>query len=157
MGPQRPPLAVSSVGQAGQDVLLGKVREISEYLLVGHAGGQVREHVVDRDAHPPDGASAAALARLDGDDLVVVYAHFFASPIVARPGWHHLEHVSKRMSEIAEADESAAQNQESLVDVRPPLVAYAKTSPTRKPRQCPLDGLLANDKFCMIRHARLSL
>ncbi len=30
------------------------------------------------------------------------------------------------MSEIAEADESAAQNRESLVDVLPPLVAYAK-------------------------------
>ena len=42
------------------------------------------------------------------------------------------------MSEIVEADECAAQNQESLVDVRPPLIAYAKTSATREPRQCPL-------------------
>ena len=42
------------------------------------------------------------------------------------------------MSEVVEADERAAQNQENLVDVRPPLVAYAKTSATREPRQCPL-------------------
>jgi hypothetical protein len=42
------------------------------------------------------------------------------------------------MSEIAEADECAAQSQESLVDVCPPLVAYAKPPATRKPRQCPL-------------------
>lgn len=42
------------------------------------------------------------------------------------------------MSGIVEADERAAQNQESLVDVRPPFVAYAKTSATGKPRQCPL-------------------
>jgi hypothetical protein len=42
------------------------------------------------------------------------------------------------MSEIAKADERAAQNQESLVDVRPPFVAYAKPPATGKPRQCPL-------------------
>jgi hypothetical protein len=42
------------------------------------------------------------------------------------------------MSEIVEAVERAAQNQESLVDVRPPFVAYAKTPATGKPRQCPL-------------------
>jgi hypothetical protein len=42
------------------------------------------------------------------------------------------------MAEIAEADECAAQDQEGLVDIRLPLVAYAKAPATRKPRQCPL-------------------
>ena len=37
------------------------------------------------------------------------------------------------MSEIIEADKRAAKNSESLVDVRPAFVAYAKTSATREP------------------------
>ena len=51
------------------------------------------------------------------------------------------------MSEIAEADESAAQNQEGLVDVRPPLVAHAKTSATGEPRQCPQIAPLIVDAY----------
>jgi hypothetical protein len=43
------------------------------------------------------------------------------------------------------------------VDVGSSLVAHAKAPATRKPGKRSLDGLLANDKFCMIRHARLWL
>src|SRR5215208_864528 len=43
------------------------------------------------------------------------------------------------------------------MDVISPLVAYLKPPISVHPRQSSFDGLLANDKFCMIRHARLSL
>jgi hypothetical protein len=38
-----------------------------------------------------------------------------------------------------------------------PLVVFAHPPVLAQPREGALDGLLANDKFCMIRHARLSL
>ena len=46
--------------------------------------------------------------------------------------------VSKHLSEIAQADECAAQDQEGLVDVRSLLVANAKTPATGEPCQRPL-------------------
>jgi hypothetical protein len=46
-----------------------------------------------------------------------------------------LERVSKRILEIANADEGAAQKQKGLVDVCSPLVAYAKAPATGKPCQ----------------------
>jgi hypothetical protein len=42
------------------------------------------------------------------------------------------------MSEIAKADEGAAQNQKGLVNVGSPLVAYAETPATGKPGKCSL-------------------
>src|SRR5215216_5474482 len=68
-----------------------------------------------------------------------------------------LECVAKPSFQVVEAYERAAKMEERLVDVVPPLVAHRKPTVARKPRKRTLDGLLANDKFCMIRHARLSL
>jgi hypothetical protein len=56
-----------------------------------------------------------------------------------------------------EADQSTRQMQKSFVQIRPAFVADRETTIRRKPDKRPLDGLLANDKFCMIRHARLLL
>ena len=56
-----------------------------------------------------------------------------------------------------EADQSTRQMQKSFVQIRPAFVADRETTIRRKPGKRPLDGLLANDKFCMSRHVRLSL
>ena len=43
------------------------------------------------------------------------------------------------------------------MDILAPLVAYLQPPEAVQPRKRSLDGLLAKDKFCMSRRARLSL
>ena len=47
----------------------------------------------------------------------------------------YLEHVSKHGSEIAKANEGAAEKEKGQVDVCAPLVAYAETPATGNPGQ----------------------
>ncbi len=47
--------------------------EVRENFGFGHSGGQVIEDIGHGDPHPPDAGLPAPLARLDGDDLVVVH------------------------------------------------------------------------------------
>jgi hypothetical protein len=65
--------AISRKGQAGTNVFLGKVREIAQHLLVGHAGSKPAENIIDRDAQAADAGFATPLAGLDGDDVLVTH------------------------------------------------------------------------------------
>jgi hypothetical protein len=38
------------VGQTGADIFAGQLAELADDLFLGHAGGQVRQHVAHRDA-----------------------------------------------------------------------------------------------------------
>jgi len=69
----RDALTISSVAQAGQDVGLGQVGEVFEDFVVGHAGGEVAQDVVNGDAHATDAGFAAAFTRFDGDDVLVLH------------------------------------------------------------------------------------
>jgi len=66
--------SVSRVAQAGEDIVFRQIGKVSEDLLVAHTRSKVRQHVVDRDAHASDTRFPTALARLDGDDILIVHA-----------------------------------------------------------------------------------
>lgn len=74
------PFPVSGKGQTGADVIVREVREIPKDIVFGHAGGQILQHLVDRNAETADAGFPAALARLDGDPVLVVH--------VQRYGWN---------------------------------------------------------------------
>ena len=64
---------VSGIGQSSTYVLEGEFRILLDNLLVGHPGSEPTQDIVNRDAHTPNARSAAALTRLDGNDLAVVH------------------------------------------------------------------------------------
>jgi len=66
-------LPICGKSQARTNVLLGKVREIAQNLLVAHAGCEIIENVVNSDSQAPNARLAAALARFDGDDLGIIH------------------------------------------------------------------------------------
>lgn len=70
---QNAPFTVRRVGQAGQDVGIGQLREIIQDLLMRHAGGKPAKHVCDCDSHVPNARATAPLARFDGDDALIVH------------------------------------------------------------------------------------
>ena len=45
---------VAGKRETGADVLTGEIGEVPEDFILRHAGGQVFEHVVDRDPQTPD-------------------------------------------------------------------------------------------------------
>lgn len=61
-------IAVGGVGERSPNVLQSKFGKLFDDLVVGHAGGQPAEDVVNGDAHPADARPAAAFARFNGDD-----------------------------------------------------------------------------------------
>jgi hypothetical protein len=68
----RDAFTISGVAQASQDVGLGQVGKIFEDFVVGHAGGEVSQDVVDRNAHATDAGFAAAFTGFDGNDVLVL-------------------------------------------------------------------------------------
>lgn len=66
-------LSVSGEGQAGPDVLPGKVGKVAQDLILRHAGSEVLQDVIDRDAQPADAGLATALPLLDGDSVLIPY------------------------------------------------------------------------------------
>lgn len=71
-------LPVGRITKAGQDVFPRQAGEVFKHFLLRHAGGEVFQHGVNRDPHSADAGLAAALPRLDGDDLAVVYERMMA-------------------------------------------------------------------------------
>lgn len=67
----------------------------------------------------------------------------------------HIEHVSKRTVEIAEADERTVQNQEGFVYVCSALVAYTKASATGELRKRPFDHHQWRYNFSPLSMSRL--
>ena len=65
------PLAIRGEREAGPDVFARQVREVTEEVVLGHAGRQIVEHVGDRDAQATDAGLAAAFSRLDRDPVQV--------------------------------------------------------------------------------------
>src|ERR1051326_4473508 len=74
---ERAVLALSGVAEAREDVFVGEIRKIGEYLLLGHPGCEVRQDVVDSDSHPADARLTAAFAFLDGNDSFVGHPRHF--------------------------------------------------------------------------------
>jgi len=68
---RQPVLPVRGEGQAGGDIGFLQLGEVFEYLLVAEPGGELFQHVIDRYPQSPDAGPAAALARFDGDSLLV--------------------------------------------------------------------------------------
>src|SRR6056297_3320321 len=66
-------------GESGPDVPDFQVREVSQDLLLRHAGCQVAKHVRHRDAKAADAGLPTPLPRLDRDPLLVV--HTFGTPM----------------------------------------------------------------------------
>ena len=64
---------VSGERQTRLDVLAGQLGEVGENLVLGHAGSQILQHVVNGNPHPADARLAAALARLNSDKVCVVH------------------------------------------------------------------------------------
>ena len=64
--------------EAGKDVLLVQVGEVLQDFCMGHAGGQIFQHVGHGDAETADARLAAALSRFQRDDVRI--------PHVARVG-----------------------------------------------------------------------
>src|SRR5699024_8305244 len=66
-------LAVSRELQAGPNICAREIREIIENLVLGHAGSEVFEHIVDRDPKPSNAGLPATFSGFDGDDRL--FAH----------------------------------------------------------------------------------
>lgn len=67
----QPAFPVGGEGEARAEDFLGQVGKIGRDLGGGHTRGEVVQHAVNRDAQPTDTGLAAALVRLEGDDLRV--------------------------------------------------------------------------------------
>lgn len=75
---------VRGVAEASEDIVLSQVGEVGKDFLVAHARSKVRQHVVHRDAHTSDTGLPAALAGLEGDDVLIVH-----EGIIRRDGWFY--------------------------------------------------------------------
>jgi hypothetical protein len=67
-----------------------------------------------------------------------------------------IERLTVPTEQITRTDFDASQREERLMDVGTPLVPDAKPAVLVQPGQRPLDGLIANDKFCMTRLLRMA-
>jgi len=64
---------VCSECQAILDILPGQFGKILHDFLLGHARGQIRKDVRNRDPHPSDARLTTALSCFDRDDLGVIH------------------------------------------------------------------------------------
>src|SRR5919202_516888 len=69
------PLAIGRVAEAGAHILFGKVREVGQHPLDRRARSQIREDVIDGDAHTADARFAAALPGFDRNDVPIRHNH----------------------------------------------------------------------------------
>jgi hypothetical protein len=67
------PFAVSRIGEAGADVVLGQFGEVAQDFLMGLAGGEPTEHIRDGNPHLPYARATAALTGFDRDNVMVVH------------------------------------------------------------------------------------
>ena len=72
--------AISGVGEAGKNIVAGEVVEVCNNFLSSHAGGEVRENIIDSDPHPSNARFATALTRFKGDDVLVIHEWLLGSP-----------------------------------------------------------------------------
>src|SRR5216684_2429953 len=63
--------ALGRVTETRENVRVGEVWKITKYLVLAHASREIRENVIDRDAHAANTWLPAALAWLDHDDAFV--------------------------------------------------------------------------------------
>src|SRR5262245_48894360 len=80
-------LTIGGKGEDRADVVPGEVRKVGENLILGHSRRKPVEHVIDGDAKATNARLAAALARLDGDNVAVVH-RFSVLPacLIVKPG-----------------------------------------------------------------------
>jgi hypothetical protein len=67
------PLAVSREGEARANVFRREFRKILDDFRFGHSGGEITQHIRNRQAKPANARLPTTLTRLDGDDLAVVH------------------------------------------------------------------------------------
>src|SRR6266851_7687578 len=66
-------LAIGSKSQAGTNVFLRQVWKVVKDFVLGHARGQIFQHIVHRDAHATDAGLSTALARFDRNSVLVIH------------------------------------------------------------------------------------
>lgn len=66
-------LAISRKSETSPDIFGSEIREILENFILSHAGSQVFEDLIDRNAQTANAGFAAALTGLNGDQLCVVH------------------------------------------------------------------------------------
>ena len=81
--------SVCGKGEACADVLSRQLREVSQNLLLAHAGSEVLKDVGDRDPHSADARFAAPLSRLNRNNLQVVH-------VSSIPPFHNRQQVQGR-------------------------------------------------------------
>lgn len=66
-------LTIGRIGQAGADIIDGKVVKISHDLFRRHAGSQIFQHVINSHAGAPNTGLAAPFAGFQGNDVLIVH------------------------------------------------------------------------------------
>jgi len=66
--------AISGVGETRKNIVVGEVGEVYKDFFGSHAGGKVGEDIINGDTHTSDAGFAAALARFESDDVLVVHS-----------------------------------------------------------------------------------
>jgi len=66
--------AVGGKGQTGADAGFAQERKVGQNLGLGHAGGQIIEHIIEGDAQAANAGLAAPLAWFNRDDARLVHA-----------------------------------------------------------------------------------
>ena len=66
-------LSVGGIGQAGSDIVFGKVWEVVQNFLSSHATSKIGENIVDGNPHPANAGLAPALTGFEGYDLRVIH------------------------------------------------------------------------------------
>src|SRR5205085_9293002 len=71
---QKLTLTICGKRQTSFDVFAREVRKIVKNLFLGHPRGQIVEYVIDGDAHASNAWLTAALARLNGDVVLIIHS-----------------------------------------------------------------------------------
>ena len=71
-------LFIPSVGETGEDAVLGQLREIHYNIVNRHPRCQVIKHVIDRDASRADARFSRSLAGINTDVPRVIHDHIMA-------------------------------------------------------------------------------
>ena len=64
-------LAVRSIAETGENVFSCEARKVPENFFLSHIGSKIFQHIEDGDAHSANARLAAALSRLDCDDILI--------------------------------------------------------------------------------------
>ncbi len=68
------PLPVGRKRKACPDIFICQIRKIAHDLFGRHPGGEIFQHIANRDPHPADARLPAPFIRLDCDEVRVIHS-----------------------------------------------------------------------------------